>query len=165
MFSINHALIISAPASKVFYALSTSEGLSAWWTSKVSALPKEGTIATFYFEENYRKEMKIELLNPLHIRWKCVGGTGEWLNTTINFEISEGISCELKNKFPDLTGQIIQNENGTICLVNFTHDGWKEKTLMLAECSYTWALFLKSLKMYCEVGAGTPWPNQHRITK
>jgi hypothetical protein len=48
------------------------------------------------------------------------------------------------------------HRKGTIVL--FTHEGWKEETNEFASCSYTWALFLRSLKLLCETGSGTPYP-------
>ena len=56
-----------------------------------------------------------------------------------------------------------QNENkGTVLI--FHHENWIDYTSMFAECSYTWAQFLRSLKLLCETGKGRPWPNQHSVT-
>lgn len=68
----------------------------------------------------------------------------------------------LKTYGLEVRDQIQQQKKGEkVTLLIFHHDDWREYTPMFAECSYTWAQFLKSLKLFCETGKGRPWPNQH----
>jgi error-prone DNA polymerase len=41
-------------------------------------------------------------------------------------------------------------------VVRFSQAGWRAVTDTFAGCTYDWALFMKSLKSYCETGTGTP---------
>lgn len=97
------------------------------------------------------------------IRWRCIKGAEEWVGTNLTFELFSGNKAAFLNSHPEIAGQIEQQRNfddGT--LLKFHHDDWREYTPMFAECSYTWAMFLRSLKLLCETGEGRPWPDQHR---
>ncbi|HKH60668.1 MAG TPA: hypothetical protein VKA49_07545, partial [Flavitalea sp.] len=90
-------------------------------------------------------------------------GAGEWIGTTISFELQVGDKETLLNAHPEMSDQIFQQEEGSEgTVLIFHHDNWKEYTPMFAECNYTWGRFMRSLKLFCETGEGRPWPNQHR---
>lgn len=164
MSNIRHKLFIAAPAEKVYTAIVSQEGLSAWWTSDTIAKAEVGTIARFSFGPDYFKEMKITTLTPGKlVKWLCISGTGEWIGTSISFQLEYGTKASLLNAHPEMQGQLEQHQHaddGT--LLTFQHDDWKDYTPMFAECNYTWGQFLKSLKLFCETGKGTPFPHQHQ---
>lgn len=164
MPNIRHELIIAAPAEKIYNALTNQEGLSAWWTPNTNAQPEPGSIARFPFGSGYFKEMKIIALEPSRrVDWLCITGADEWVGTAISFQLYAGDKNALLDAHPEAQGQVEQNMNkGEATLLVFHHDNWKAYTPMFAECNYTWARFLNSLKQYCETGKGRPWPNQHR---
>lgn len=165
MPDIRHQLIIRAGAAKVYNAITTEEGLSAWWTPDTKIKPELNSVARFGFGPHYFKEMEITEQRPYErVTWNCIAGAEEWLGTTISFELQPGDKNNLLNTHPELTDQVQQQ--GTIdntTLLIFHHDGWKEYTPMFAECNYTWGRFLRSIKLLCETGKGTPWPKQHSI--
>lgn len=165
MPNIHQELLIGAPAEKIYSAITTAEGLSAWWTAGSTAELEVGSIARFPFGPDYFKEMKITELKPsMLVKWTCLKGEGEWVGTHLSFELVEGNKQSLTKSRPELQGQIEQQGNldkGTLLI--FHHDDWKEYTPMFAECSYTWGQFMKSIKLLCETGEGRPWPNQHSI--
>lgn len=164
MKSIRHTLLIGAPAEKIYSAITTQEGLAGWWTPETKAKAELNNVARFGFGPDYFKEMKITELKPSGlVKWICITGADEWVGTTISFELQPGDKKNLVNSHPEVQGQIQQQRNfdkGTLLI--FHHDDWKEYTPMFAECSYTWAQFLRSLKLLCETGKGKPWPNQHQ---
>ena len=163
MPNIHHELLIGAPAEKIYSAFTSQEGLSAWWSPDAKASPERDSVARFGFGSAYFKEMKItDLKPPKQVNWSCITGAEEWIGTTISFELQPGDKGTLLHSRPELADQIQQSdgEKGTLLILH--HDGWKEQTPMFAECNYTWAQFLRSLKLLCETGKGRPWPNQHR---
>ncbi len=163
MPNIHHALLIGAPAEKVYSAITSQEGLSGWWTPDTKAKAELNTVARFPFGPDYFKEMKITELKPFElVKWNCIKGADEWIGTTISFWLLPGDKKTLLNSHSEMKGQIEQQRNDEETLLIFHHDDWKEYTPMFAECSYTWAQFLRSLKLWCETGKGRPWPNQHR---
>ena len=162
---IRHELLIAASAEKIYRAITSQEGLSGWWTPGIRTTAVQNSIARFSFGPDYFKEMKITKLEaPQQVQWICIAGADEWIDTNISFELQPGDKETLLNEHPELEGQEQQqgdSNNGTLLV--FHHDDWKAYTSMFAECNYTWARFLWSLKLYCETGKGCPWPNQHRI--
>jgi len=164
MPNIRHEILIGASAEKVYEAITSQEGLSAWWTPGTKAEHEDNSIARFRFGPEYFKEMKITELKPsLRVKWVCIAGAEEWIGTTIFFELQSGDRKTLLDSHPELQDQLQQQlDGGKTTLVIFHHDDWKDYTSMFAECNYTWARFLRSLKLLCETGKGRPWPNQHR---
>jgi uncharacterized protein YndB with AHSA1/START domain len=142
MESIIHRLYIDAPVEIVFENLTTQRGLAGWWTPEAKAQPESGSILRFAFGAGYFKEMKVEeLKRPRKIKWVCVKGYKDWIGTTITFELEK-------------------QEQGTS--LYFHHDGWKKAARELGECSYDWAMFMRSLRFLCETGKGFPYPIQYK---
>jgi uncharacterized protein YndB with AHSA1/START domain len=163
MPSIHHRVFIGAPAEKVYHAITRQEGLAAWWTPDAKAKAELNSILHFPFDVDYFKEMKITLLEPYtHVKWICIPGADEWIGTTTSFRLRPGDKETLLREHPEMSDQLQQaknSDNGTVLI--FSHDEWKKETPMFAECNYTWAQFLRSLKLFCETGKGCPWPKQH----
>lgn len=165
MPNIRHELIIGAPAEKVYSAITSQEGLSAWWTPDTTAKAEAGTIARFAFGPTYFKEMKITELKPSRqVKWICITGADEWIGTNLTFKLEGGDKKTLLNSHPETGDQVQQSSSDNVTLLILQHDDWKDYTPMYAECSYTWGQFLRSLKLFCETGKGTPWPYQHRTS-
>ncbi|QEC51912.1 activator of Hsp90 ATPase-like protein [Anseongella ginsenosidimutans] len=136
--SIYHRLLIESPVETIYKALTTAEGLAGWWTPDTTA-KSGGDILRFAFGPDYFKEMKVEELKPYNkVKWLCLKGYEEWIDTTITFELE-----------PHRKGSTLF----------FHHDNWKAATHEFAGCSYDWALFLRSLKLLCETGQGLPYPD------
>ena len=165
MAQIQQELFIAASAEKVYDALTSQTGLASWWTPKAVAIPKTGSVSRFPFGDDYFKEMRIdEIIFPQLVRWTCIAGAEEWVGTSISFNLEPGTKEQLLTAHPEISDQLQQSSAGVGTLLKFQHIGWEGFTPMLSECSYTWGQFLRSLKLYCETGKGTPWPLQHRIT-
>jgi uncharacterized protein YndB with AHSA1/START domain len=164
MPNIHHEIIIGASADKVYKSITSEEALSAWWTPNTSAKAEINSVARFPFGKDYYKEMKITELKPLElVKWHCIRGHSEWLETNISFKLISGDKASLQFSNPEIRGQLEQQSNDVATLLVFHHNDWKEYSPMFAECNYTWGQFLRSLKLFCETGKGTPSPNQHRI--
>lgn len=165
MANIHHELFIGTTAEKIYNALTSETGLSSWWTPQTKANDKLGTVLRFTFQTGYHKEMKIVELSPFdRVKWICIAGANEWVGTNISFTLENANKETLLSLHPEIDDQLRQStihSNGTLLI--FHHNDWKEYTPMFAECNYTWGLFLRSLKLFCETGKGTPWPNQHQI--
>ncbi len=163
MPNIHHELIIAASAEEVYSALTSQEGLSAWWTPDTLAKTEVGSIARFGFGATYFKEMKITELKPSAlVKWTCIAGADEWIGTTLSFKLEAGDKKMLLSSHPETGDQMQQQNSNNVTLLMLQHDNWKGYTSMYAECSYTWGQFLRSLKLFCEKGTGRPWPTQHR---
>ena len=135
MKEIRHNVVIKAAPEKVYRAITTQEGIASWWCTQTAAKPELGFTNVFIFGES-RNEMKVTGLSPnKSTEWECVHSIEEWIGTRISFDLEDR-----KEK----------------TLLRFTHGGWRDVTDMFAECNYNWALFMKSLKSFCETGLGEP---------
>lgn len=137
MPDILHQLVIEAPPSAVYRALTEPGELASWWTADVEAEPELGSVAVFGFDDRTTVfKMKIEDLEADgFVRWHCVGGHPEWEHTELTFDLSV--------------------DDGRTTLY-FAHRGWESTDGILATCSFEWARYLTSLKSYLETGSGTP---------
>ena len=135
MPDIRHKLTIKAPPAKVYQAVTTQEGLSNWWCRNTIAKPETEFVNSFTFGK-FVIEMKVTKLSPVQrVEWECLRATEEWLGTDVSFDLEE-------------------KEGNTI--LRFGHNNWNAVTDLFAVCSYDWAIFLRSLKLLCETGAGEP---------
>jgi uncharacterized protein YndB with AHSA1/START domain len=141
MTRISHYLIIRAEPSTVYRAIAEQSGLQAWWTGDVIAKPEVGTIAEFKFGDRYHNKMKIVRLEADSlVEWECVFGDPEWIGTALTFQL------ERKNEQT---------------VLRFQHGNWRKATDFFASCNYHWGYYLRSLKLYCETGTGTPFTDEN----
>jgi hypothetical protein len=162
MPNIRHNLLIGASAEKIYNAITSEDGLSAWWAPNTTAREEIESIARFPFGNDYYKEMKIiGLITSEFVKWNCIKGDDEWVGTNISFTIIAGNKKNILDSKPEIAGQIEQQITEEVTLLIFEHNDWNDYTSMFAECNYTWGQFLRSLKLLCETGNGRPFPNQH----
>jgi len=148
MFDIIHRIGIRSSADKVYSALSTIKGLSNWWTDEVEGEEKVGGRIKFTFRSETgdvkgAMTMEVKKLDPQkEVRWRCVEGPDEWINTDVTFEWSQ------------------QDDH---VIIIFGHRNWREWVEFTAHCSMKWAVFLLSLREYVETGKGKPSPHDLKI--
>ncbi len=151
MADIRHGIGIQSSAAKVYEALTSLKGLSAWWTETTSGAPDQlGGVITFEFQKLSGEVLGamdfqvVELNKDSLVRWICKSGPEEWLNTEVRFDLS---------KDDDFT------------LVQFSHLNWPENTDFIYHCSMKWAVFLLSLKSLLTHGKGQPSPYDLKIDR
>lgn len=126
MPNIVHRLAIpNTSKEKVYQSVATIEGLASWWTTKVSGSSNEGGIIEFRFNEGGPDFKVVKLDKNKAVEWKCVVGPEEWIDTHIEFKIS-------------------QEKEETILM--FKHSGWREEIEFMHHCSTQWAYFLIALR-------------------
>ena len=128
----------SSSPNDVYRALTTIDGLAAWWTTTTQGESKPGGTLQFRFG-NGGFDMKVVELKPAkRVLWQVVAGPHEWVGTRVSFDL---------------------RQEGEWTIVLFKHEGWKEPVEFMHHCSTKWAVFLLSLKSLLETGKGTPWPD------
>lgn len=130
-------LSIEATPERVFEALTTTEGLSAWWTA-VSGVPLAGGELAFTFGPGAMATMRVEETEPATtVRWDVTGcHVEDWVGTTIRFDLE-----------PDAVGNT---------LLRFRHVGLTPALECYADCLSGWNHFTGSLQEYAETGTGSP---------
>ena len=134
--------IKSSSQNDVYKALTTVEGLSAWWTNGTQGESNVGGVLQFRFGAG-GFDMKVLELHPAErVLWQVVDGPEEWISTKINFKLKQ---------------------EGDWTIVLFKHQGWKEPVEFMHHCSTKWGVFLLSLKSLLETEKGAPWPNEIKL--
>jgi len=140
MANIEQLQSIHVPATEVYRALTTAEGLSEVWTRELKIRDRVGEVHEFQFGDDDLTKMQIvELTPPTRIEWLCTESDPEWVGTAISFELNE--------------------KRGKTAVI-LRHSNWKEVTDFYRSCNYNWAMFLYSLKSYCEQGSGLPYQDR-----
>lgn len=142
MVDILHRVGITAAPEKVYEALTTVEGLAAWWTTDTSG-DADGVLE-FRFGELGGFDMKVLDLQPgKRVLWEVAEGPAEWVGTKVSFELAQ---------------------DGEWTIILFAHAGWREPVEFMNHCSTKWATFLMSLKALVETGTGAPHPHDVQIS-
>lgn len=138
MKTILHVVNIQKDSMAVFEAITTTNGLSNWWSTKVSANEKVGGIVEFTFRGDFNPDMEILAMNkPKLLKWKCVSGHEPWENNTFLFALTaQGNTTQLK--FIQVYAIELSDEQYGIY-------------------NFNWGYYLQSLKEYCETGIGKPY--------
>jgi uncharacterized protein YndB with AHSA1/START domain len=146
MADIRHRVGIDAPAERVYEALTTTEGISQWWTHDVRGDGAQGGELGFYFgSPEPSAVMRVtEAVPNTRVVWRCVAGVQEWIDTTFTFDLKE-------------------TDGETVVL--FTNADWREPVEFMHHCSTRWGYFLISLKLLLETGKGTPYPDDLKASR
>ena len=144
---ILHRVGIKSSPDAVYRALTTRDGLAAWWTDKTQGEGPVGGLFQFRFVDGDVDiggfEMKVLELQPdRHVLWQVVGGPEEWIGTRVSWDI---------------------RQEGDYAIVMFKHQDWREPVEFMHHCSTKWAIFLMSLKALVETGKGAPNPVDVKI--
>ena len=148
MADILHRVGIKSSLDEVYKALTTREGLAAWWTNNTQGEGALGGVLKFRFSAAGSEiggfDMKVLELQPAQrVLWQVVEGPQEWIGTKISFDLKQA---------------------GDYAIVLFKHQDWKEPVEFMHHCSTKWAIYLMSLKSLVETRRGSPNPNDTHIS-
>ena len=144
---ILHRVGIKSSPDAVYRALTTRDGLAAWWTDRTQGDGPVGGLFQFRFVDGEVDiggfDIKVVELHPdRQVLWQVVGGPDEWIGTRISWDI---------------------RQDGDYAIVLFRHQDWREPVEFMHHCSTKWAIFLMSLKALVETGKGQPNPADVKI--
>lgn len=144
MVNILHQVGVVAPFDDAYRAVATPEGVAGWWSVDTTGKSEVGGRLAVRFGDDGGFDLDILELDPAgRVRWRVTDGPAEWIGTEINWRLE-------------------QRDRYTI--VQFTHEGWREPTELMHQCSTKWATFLMSLKALVETGRGRPAPDDVQIS-
>jgi len=131
-----------ASPDEVYTALTTTQGLSAWWTSDTKGESNVGEVLQFRFGVGGFDMKDVELNPGTRVLWEVMDGPHEWIGTKVSWDL---------------------RQEGNYTVVLFKHQGWEEAVECMHHCSTKWAVCLLSLKSLIETGKGAPDPNDVKI--
>jgi uncharacterized protein YndB with AHSA1/START domain len=135
-FDIVHSIDIQTTPENLYEALTTRQGIGGWWTPDVKAEPKVGTLNKLSFLGT-TLVFRVDKLEPArHVAWSSVEVPPQWENTQILFDITPG--------------------DDTVNL-KFRHTGFTSPDGDFGITSYSWAQYVRSIKLLLESGEGEPF--------
>jgi uncharacterized protein YndB with AHSA1/START domain len=135
-FDIIHSIDIETTPERLYDAVTTRKGIAGWWTPDVKAEPKVGAINELGFMGMILK-FRVDRLEPVrHISWSGLQVPPLWEQTRVHFDIT-----------PD----------GDMVLLKFTHAGFTSTGGDFGLTSYSWAQYVRSIKLLLESGEGEPF--------
>ena len=139
MVDILHRIgVKDATPAQVYDALTTVDGLAAWWTDDTKGSTDVGGVLEFRFPPVGGFDMEIVELKPAQrVQWRVLDGPDEWIGTTIDWNL---------------------RQDGDYTIVMFKHEGWQEPVEFMHHCSTKWGSYLMSMKALVETGTGAPAP-------
>ena len=149
---ILHKIRIESPPDKVYWALTTLQGLSGWWTKWTTfekGTGEVGSIIRFGFAED-KMDTKVEVMKldkDKKVEWKSLDTEGEWRFKDTSFMF------ELKEENVEMYG------NKKMTVVKFGNFGFEKADDFYTETNSRWGFFLLSLKDFLEKGKGMPVPD------
>lgn len=137
MPDILHDFPIAAPAAKVFAAISTPAGLDQWWTRSSEGTPILGNVYELFFSPQHDWRARVSRCHPnTEFEFEMVHADDDWLHTAVGFVLAE-------------------REGST--QVRFHHRGWPNAYEHYRITSFCWAMYLRLLKRYLELGERVPY--------
>lgn len=139
-FDIVLSVNIQTTPERLYDALTTQKGLAGWWTPQVKADPTVGAVDEFYFGGAVVK-FRVDQLEPGRlVVWSGVQQIfPDWEGTLIRYDITpDGENVNLK----------------------FSQTGFASLDGTYAVSNYSWAQFIRSLKLLLETGEGEPFGSQ-----
>jgi hypothetical protein len=133
MADIMHQAVINVSSKEIYKLISTKDGLHKWLTPeegwKIQGDQNLGGVLRFNFNDSFH-EMKVILLEKdKHVRWECIQGPPEWLETIVDFFIEDNVKK---------------------CTLQFAHNGFKEHTKFFRECDEAWRNYVATIKKVAE---------------
>jgi uncharacterized protein YndB with AHSA1/START domain len=135
-----HRVVIAAPATTVYTALTTKAGTAGYWTADCDVPEVEGEVARFGFPSApVDLRMQITTLRrDERVAWECLGDFPYWAGTTIEFDVAAG------------------DDGGTV--LAFRHGGFGDEypDEEYGLVNFTWGQILGRLRGYCQTGEPQP---------
>ena len=136
MSEINHAIPIKASVKVVYHALTTLDGLRAWFTAQTNGSGKVGTNWVLKFTDQPSFTWKISTLEDQNlILWTCLEGPGNAAGTEVEFTLAS------------------QSDHTILTIL---HRGWIKEDPKFDRCVEIWRILMNHFQQYCETGTANP---------
>ena len=148
MRTIHHVLDIEADLPAAWAALTEAEGLSRWWSRRVSVHGTgDGTEVRFVFDGDFNPVMRVvEAVDGQRLVWRCVRGHDNWQDNTFTFEPVALADGRTRLRFTqDYAVELSDDDYG---IYNFN-----------------WGYYLESLRLLLTTGTGRPYRPDHEESR
>lgn len=137
---ILHNFPIVAPIERVFDAITKPSECDRWWTLHCEGTPRLGAEYRLFFGEPFDwRAVVSEIDPPRRFEWTITEADSDWEGTRVGFELSSA---------------------GDTTQVRFHHRGWREANAHFRQSNFCWAMYLRHLERYVELGEIVPYPER-----
>lgn len=132
MSSILHDFRVKADPVAVYHAITTPDGLNAWWTRRAKGEPAVGQEYELWFGPlaDWRARVT-ETQADQRFVLELTAADEDWLGTRVAFTLA-------------------RSDGGTA--VRFSHTGWPSENAHFRTSAFCWAMYLRLLRRYAETG-------------
>jgi uncharacterized protein YndB with AHSA1/START domain len=131
---------IRASRDRVFQAVSTPDGLDAWWTKKSAGRPVVGAEFELWFGPNYDWRATVAECRPdSAFELRITRADNDWVGTRVGFQL---------------------DGSAGLTHVRFAHTGWPDANEHWRVSCYCWPIYLRLLRRYLEHGELVPYENR-----
>jgi uncharacterized protein YndB with AHSA1/START domain len=130
---------VTADPAAVYRALSTSDGVAGWWTTRNDTHGTVGQVDQMWFPDApIAWELRVDEAVPGELLARhCVGGPPGWVGTDVRFALEPA---------PDGGTRVV-----------FNHAGFAQVDEMFRRVTLGWCQMLLQLKQYTETGKPAPF--------
>lgn len=158
--TIDHETWINAARATIFAAITTRDGLDAWWGRVLRAEQQVGFVVEFDHGLGQPMLMKItDLVPDATLTWECISNfsdpnnpASEWTGHRIAFELSDARDDPAYGWLADRMDMDL-DDGKDVTILRFSHSGWEDESKWRAFCNTGWGEALSELKRYCEAGS------------
>ena len=132
MSDILHEFPVRAELKRVFEGISTPAGLDNWWTKRSAGSTGPGEVYDLDFGPGYDWRARVVRCDPdTEFEIEMISADADWTGTRVGFRLEE--------------------RDGSTW-VSFRHTGWKEANRHFRISSFCWAMYLRVLVRFLELG-------------
>ena len=143
MPDIYHDFPVFAPVERVYEAITTPNGLDAWWTEKSSGTPVEGSEYTLWFGPDYDWRATVTKAVPNRMfELELARASDDWIHTRVGFQL---------------------DDRGDQTQVRFCHRDWEAVDEHFRISSFCWAMYLRIMKRWVEHGEFVPYRDRLEV--
>jgi uncharacterized protein YndB with AHSA1/START domain len=137
MPDIFHDFPIKATPHRVYEAISTPQGLDAWWTKRSAGAATEGSEWQLWFGPKFDWRARVtRAAAQAEFELQLTTADPDWIGTRVGFHIQ-----------PAAAGS----------QVKFFHTGWPTPNEHWRVSCYCWAMYLRILRRWVEHGETVPY--------
>jgi uncharacterized protein YndB with AHSA1/START domain len=133
---------INASKETVFEALTSREGLDAWWGKALNDGREVGSVVEFDHGLGDQLRMKVtDIVANERVAWECVSDfkdpeipASEWNGQQIVFELKPGRDDPNSQWLCDR----LELDRDDFTILTFRHEGWTSDSRWAAFCDYGW---------------------------
>jgi uncharacterized protein YndB with AHSA1/START domain len=137
MADIYHDFPIKASPQQVYAAISTPQGLNAWWTKRSAGGATVGAEWELWFGATFDWQARVTRATaPAEFELQMTTADPDWVGTRVGFHLQPA---------------------GDGSQVKFYHTGWPTPNEHWRISCYCWAMYLRILRRYLEHGETVPY--------